>query len=90
MAIHGIAREITERRMLIEEIGENIMLVSYLVDRIRNPLAAARAFCEIKDEMGEEVFDKVIKNIDKATSLISELDKVWNNLEKLRRGLKKS
>jgi len=90
VAIHGIAREITERRMLIEEIGENIMLVSYLVDRIRNPLAAARAFCEIKDEMGEEVFDKVIKNIDKATSLISELDKVWNNLEKLRRGLKKS
>lgn len=57
VAIHGIARDVTDRRMLIEEIGENIKLVSYLVDRIRNPLAAARAFCELRDKLDNEVFD---------------------------------
>ncbi len=89
VAIHGIARDITERIKLLEEISENIKLVAFLVDRIRNPLAAARAFCEIKDRLGDEVFEKITNNIDRVTELISDLDKLWGNLERLRRGLRR-
>uniref|UniRef100_A0A7C3RHS4 Transporter substrate-binding domain-containing protein n=1 Tax=Archaeoglobus fulgidus TaxID=2234 RepID=A0A7C3RHS4_ARCFL len=89
VAIHGVARDVTERRKLIEEIGENIRLVSYLVDRIRNPLAAARAFCELNDKLGDKVFERIISNIDRVTELIAELDRVWENLERLRKGLKR-
>lgn len=89
VAIHGIARDITERIKLLEEISENIKLVAFLVDRIRNPLAAARAFCEIRDKVGDEVYERVINNIDRVTELISDLDKLWGNLERLRRGLRR-
>lgn len=90
VAIHGVARDVTQRIELMEEISENIKLVAYLVDRIRNPLAAARAFCELKEKVGEEVFEKIIDNIDRVTALISDLDKLWENLERLRSGLRKS
>ncbi|WP_290596844.1 MULTISPECIES: PAS domain S-box protein [unclassified Archaeoglobus] len=90
LAIHGVAREITERRELIEKIEENIKLISFLVDRIRNPLAAARAYCELRDKLGNEIYGKVIENIDRITVLVDDLDRVWGNLEKLRRGLRKS
>lgn len=89
VAIHGVARDVTERRKLIEEIGENIKLVSYLVDRIRNPLAAARAFCELMGDVGDDVHEKVISNIDRVTELIADLDRVWENLERLKKELKK-
>ncbi|MBO8179998.1 MAG: PAS domain S-box protein [Archaeoglobus sp.] len=89
VAIHGVARDVTDRRKLIEEIGENIKLVSYLVDRIRNPLAAARAFCELREKLGDDVYGRVISNIDRVTELIADLDRVWENLERLRKGLKK-
>jgi len=85
-----VAREITERRELIEKIEENIKLISFLVDRIRNPLAAARAYCELRDKLGSEIYGKVIENIDRITVLVDDLDRVWGNLEKLRRGLRKS
>lgn len=85
-----MAREITERRELIEKIEENIKLISFLVDRIRNPLAAARAYCELRDKLGSEIYGKVIENIDRITVLVDDLDRVWGNLEKLRRGLRKS
>jgi len=90
VAIHGVARDVTQRIELMEEISENIKLVAYLMDRIRNPLAAARAFCELKEKVGEEVFEKIIDNIDRVTALISDLDKLWENLERLRSGLRKS
>jgi len=89
VAIHGVARDVTERRKLIEEIGENIKLVSYLVDGIRNPLAAARAFCELNEKLGEDVYERVTSNIDRVTELIADLDRVWENLERLRKELKK-
>ncbi|AAB89485.1 PAS domain S-box protein [Archaeoglobus fulgidus] len=89
VAVHGVARDVTERKKFIDEIGENIRLVSHLVDRIRNPLAAARAFCELREKLGGEAFEKVISNIDRVTELIEDLDRVWANLERLRRGLKR-
>lgn len=89
VSVHGVARDVTERRRLIEEIGENIKLVSFLVDRIRNPLAAARAFCELRDKLGDKAYDRVISNIDRVTQLIGDLDRVWGNLERLRKGLRK-
>jgi len=36
------------------------------VDRIRNPLAAARAFCELMGDVGDvgdDVYEKVISNM---------------------------
>ncbi len=59
------------------------------MDRIRNPLAAARAFCELREKLGDDVYGRVISNIDRVTELIADLDRVWENLERLRKGLKK-
>ncbi|WP_202319335.1 PAS domain S-box protein [Archaeoglobus neptunius] len=89
VAVYGVARDITERKAVLEEIEKNIALISYLVDRIRNPLAAARAYCEVKEKLGEDVFDRIIENIDRVTYLIVDLDKVWENMDRLRGRLRK-
>ncbi|MEM2086987.1 MAG: PAS domain S-box protein, partial [Archaeoglobaceae archaeon] len=84
VAIHGIARDITERKKLLEQLEKDIMVIAYLVDRIRNPLTVARAFCELRSEVGDEAIEKAMEGIDTVIELLKDIEKAWIESERLR------
>ncbi|MEM2060297.1 MAG: PAS domain-containing protein [Archaeoglobaceae archaeon] len=71
-----------EKTRLLEQLQRNINEIAYLVDGIRNPLAAIFALTELfaDDNLREKVHKQVLR-IDK---IISRLDKVWLDSEKIK------
>jgi len=84
VGIHGIARDITERKKLQEQLEKNIMLIAHLTDRIRNMLTAARAYCELREELEDEAAEKAIECIDEVIGLLEDFEKTWAESERLR------
>lgn len=83
-AIHGIARDITERKKLLERLEKDIELIAKLIDRIRNDLTAIRGFCELYPELGPNAIEKALVKIDELTETLGELDKAWKESEEIR------
>ncbi len=79
-----------ERIRAIEEIRKNILAYSQMVDLIRNAVAVIKGLTELKDEMikrfGEkryfEIIEEKIKNVN---DMLTEIDKRWEDSEKLLR-----
>ncbi|MEM5824220.1 MAG: hypothetical protein QXE98_05725, partial [Archaeoglobaceae archaeon] len=71
-----------EKTRLLEQLQRNINEIAYLVDGIRNPLAAIFAYMELSadDKLREKVHKQVLR-IDK---IISRLDRVWLDSEKIK------
>jgi flagellin-specific chaperone FliS len=84
LASHGIARDITERKKLQEQLEKNIMLIAHLTDRIRNLLTAARAYCELREELENGAAERAIECIDEVIGLLGDLEKAWAESERLR------
>lgn len=74
----------SERRKeeLYEKLAENIRTIAYLVDGIRNPLAALRAYAETLIEE-EGVREKILKQVDRIVEIVKKLDLSWNESEKI-------
>ena len=70
------------REELLKQLVENIKMLAYLVDRIRNPLAAIRAFTEIYIE-DEEVRDKIFRQIERIVEIVRNLDVSWAKSERI-------
>ncbi|MEM4509123.1 MAG: hypothetical protein QW122_05795, partial [Archaeoglobaceae archaeon] len=58
--------------------------MAHLVDKIKNPLTVARAFCELHEKVGDEGIEKAIQEIDVVIDLLRDLDKAWVESERLR------
>ncbi|MEM1671362.1 MAG: PAS domain S-box protein [Archaeoglobaceae archaeon] len=84
VGMHVIARDITEKKKLIEQLERNMLAMAYLVDKIKNPLTVARAFCELHEKVGDEGIEKAIQEIDVVIDLLRDLDKAWVESERLR------
>ncbi len=84
VAIQGIARDISEKRRLIERLEKDIQLIAHIIDRTKNSLAVVRAYCELSEELGNEAIEKALESIDSTVKLLSELDKAWVESERLR------
>nr|WP_202319947.1 PAS domain S-box protein [Archaeoglobus neptunius] len=66
---------------LYNMLYENILIIMYLVDRIRNPLAALRAFAELLIENSDSR-QKIIEQVDRITEIIRTLDSLWERSER--------
>ncbi len=84
-AIRAIELYELERRAY-EQLNKNIEHFAILVDRIRNPLAAAKAFTEIYVE-DEEVRRKINEQHERILDLVRQLEKAWEESESLKRFL---
>ncbi|MCS7144996.1 MAG: PAS domain S-box protein, partial [Archaeoglobaceae archaeon] len=84
IGLHVVARDITDRKKLIEQLEKNTMLIAHLVDKIKNPLTVARAFCELHDKVGDEGIEKAIQEMDIIIDLLRDLEKAWIESERLR------
>ncbi|MEM0329958.1 MAG: PAS domain S-box protein [Archaeoglobaceae archaeon] len=84
VGMHVIARDITEKKKLIEQLERNMLAMAHLVDKIKNPLTVARAFCELHEKVGDEGIEKAIQEIDVVIDLLRDLDKAWVESERLR------
>lgn len=84
VAIQGIARDVTERKQLIERLEKDIQLIAHIIDRTKNSLAVVRAYCELSEEIGDEAIEKALESIDETVRLLGDLDKAWLESEKLR------
>jgi len=71
-----------KREEMLKQLVENIRTLAYLVDRIRNPLAAIRAFTEIYIE-DEEVRNKIFQQIERIVEIVGNLDVSWTKSEKI-------
>ncbi len=83
-AIHGIARDVTERKKLTEKLEKDIELIAMLIDRVRNDLTSIRGFCELYTDLGPEAIKKALTKIDELVEILSELDKAWKESEEIR------
>ncbi|MEM0203282.1 MAG: PAS domain S-box protein [Archaeoglobaceae archaeon] len=84
VAIQGIARDVTDRKQLIDRLEKDIQLIAHIIDKTRNSLTVARAYCELSKEIGDEAVEKSLKAIDDISRLLSDLDKAWVDSERLR------
>lgn len=84
VAIQGIARDVTERKQLIDRLEKDIQLIAHIIDRTRNSLTVARAYCELSEELGDEALEKALEAIDNVSRLLNDLDKAWLESERLR------
>ncbi len=85
-AIRSIELRELERRAY-EQLNRNIEQFAVLVDRIRNPLAAAKAFTEIYVE-DEEVRRKINEQHERILDLVRQLERAWEESESLKRFLR--
>ncbi|MEM4566680.1 MAG: PAS domain S-box protein [Archaeoglobaceae archaeon] len=84
VAIQGIARDVTERKQLIDRLEKDIQLIAHIIDRTRNSLTVARAYCELSEELGDEALEKALEAIDNVSRLLNDLDNAWLESERLR------
>lgn len=61
-------------------------MISYLVDRIRNPLAAIVGFSEFIEN--ERLKQKIIQQVGRVVKIISKLDFAWKESEDVIKDLK--
>jgi len=80
-ALNAIEDE-KRKRELYERLFENVRTFAYLVDGIRNPLAAIRAYSEtlVNDEL---VREKIISQVERIVEIMRKLDVSWQESEKL-------
>jgi len=71
-----------KREEMFKRLVENIKTIAYLVDRIRNPLAAIRGFTEIYIE-DEEVRSKIFEQIERIVEIVRNLDISWSESERI-------
>lgn len=71
-----------EKTRLLEQLNKNIEEFAFLVDRIRNPLAVISAYAELFAE--ESLRNKIIEQVLRIDEIISRLDMLWFDSEKLR------
>uniref|UniRef100_A0A7C3RDT5 Signal transduction histidine kinase dimerisation/phosphoacceptor domain-containing protein n=1 Tax=Archaeoglobus fulgidus TaxID=2234 RepID=A0A7C3RDT5_ARCFL len=71
-----------KREEMFKQLVENIKTIAYLVDRIRNPLAAIRGFTEIYIE-DEEVRSKIFEQIERIVEIVRNLDISWSESERI-------
>ncbi len=85
----GTYRDITEKALLernreelLEKLVKSIEAISYVIDRVRNPLAAIRAYTEMLVQ-SDDVKQKILSQVDRITSTIREMDKLWAETERI-------
>ncbi|MEM0266872.1 MAG: hypothetical protein QXM23_06265, partial [Archaeoglobaceae archaeon] len=71
-----------EKTRLLEQLQRNINEIAYLVDGIRNPLAAIFAYMELFAD--NNLREKVHKQVLRIDKIISRLDRVWLDSEKIK------
>ncbi len=70
-----------EKEKLLEKLSENIEVIAYLVDRIRNPLAAIMGYAEFIEN--KELKQKIVSQVERVVDIISKLDVAWINSEEV-------
>ncbi|MEM3698601.1 MAG: hypothetical protein QW672_01940, partial [Archaeoglobaceae archaeon] len=76
-----------EKTRLLEQLQRNINEIAYLVDGIRNPLAAIFAYMELFAD--NNLREKVHKQVLRIDKIISRLDRVWLDSEKIKNTIRK-
>ncbi|MCS7130488.1 MAG: PAS domain-containing protein [Archaeoglobaceae archaeon] len=77
-----------ERIKLLEQLKKNIDEIAYLVDGIRNPLAVILSNAELFAD--EQLKQKIYEQVLKIDEIISRLDVVWIESEKMKKNLDQS
>ena len=72
-------KSIEDKEKLLEKLSKNIELITYLVDRIRNPLTAIMGYAEFIED--EKIKQRIVSQIERIIDIISELDVAWINSE---------
>lgn len=75
-----------DKEKLLQKLLENIEVIAYLVDRIRNPLAAIVGFSEFIEN--EHLKQKIIHQVERVIKIISKLDFAWIESEEIVKNLK--
>lgn len=76
-----------EKMKLLEQLQRNIDEMAYLVDGIRNPLAAIFAYMELLED--DKLREKVQRQVLRIDEIISRLDRVWIESERVKNTLEK-
>ncbi|MBO8181010.1 MAG: chemotaxis protein CheW [Archaeoglobus sp.] len=83
-----IMKSIEDKEKLLGKLSENIELIAYLVDRIRNPLAAIMGYAEFIDD--DNIKQRIVSQVERIVGIISKLDFAWISsediMEKLQTG----
>ena len=72
-------KSIEDKEKLLGKLSENIKLIAYLVDRIRNPLAAIMGYAEFIDD--DKIKQRIVSQVERIVGIISKLDFAWINSE---------
>lgn len=76
----------TARQAALEQIEKNILQLTVLSDRVRNPLTAILAYAGMASPEAEEKIGSQVMAIDQ---IISDIDKGWYESEQVRSQLRK-
>ncbi|MEM4508985.1 MAG: hypothetical protein QW122_05080, partial [Archaeoglobaceae archaeon] len=71
----------------LDLVKESINHVSFLVDRIRNPLAVIYSLAELEDSLGK-IGDRVKVQVERIVNYLIEVERDWKKLEELERELR--
>jgi len=93
MYILSLARDISgekktkkEQAELLKKIEENLVQMSTLNDRIRNPLCVIAGIVDLE---GGENSEKILDQVNEIDDIINQLDRGWVESQKIRDYLKK-
>lgn len=82
-SFNNMAMELKEKeeklQLAFKQINQNILSISELVDRIRNPLSVILGIVELQENMPDT--DKIIKQINEIESVVKKLDTAWEASE---------
>ncbi|MCS7119347.1 MAG: hypothetical protein NZ894_04785, partial [Archaeoglobaceae archaeon] len=76
-----------EKTRLLEQLKKNIDELAYLVDGIRNPLAVILSSAELFAD--EKLRDRIYEQVLRIDKIISRLDKLWMESERIKGALEK-
>lgn len=80
-ALKAVEDEVKKEEFL-KRLVENTKVIAYLVDRIRNPLTAIRAFAEVMIS-DDKVRERITQQVDRITGIIKNLDASWAKSEEI-------
>ncbi len=69
-----------ERDSAYRQLQRNIEQISYLIDRIRNPLAAIVGYAEMWESI-DGSREKILKQASRIESILATLDRLWKETE---------